>query len=141
MKPNIVIIHGNSGSTGQDQWIPWLRSALESRGYAAANPTMPDNVEAKANIWIPYMRDVLGIGENTVVVGWSSGGVAAMHYAERYPILGSVLIGVCHTDLGDDLERASGYYDAPWDWERIKSNQRAIAQFASADDPCVPIAE
>lgn len=141
MKPRIVIIHGNCGGTGQDQWIPWLAAQLERRGYEVATPTMPDNHEAKSSVWLPYMRDTLAIGEDTIVVGWSSGGVAAMRYAEMHRLWGSVLVGVCHTDLGDELEHISGYYDRPWDWSAIRAHQRAIAQFASVDDPCVPVEE
>jgi hypothetical protein len=48
---------------------------------------------------------------------------------------------VCHTDLGDPFEAASGYYDAPWQWERIRANQQWIGIFNSTDDPHIPIAE
>lgn len=141
MKPRIAIIHGNSGGTGEDQWIPWLRRELEGRGYEVVTPTMPDNIEAKASVWLPYMRDTLGIDENTIIVGWSSGGTAALRYAERYSIWGSVLVGASCTDLGDALERASGYYDEPWGWEAIRRHQRHVMVFASADDPCIPLSE
>jgi predicted alpha/beta hydrolase family esterase len=64
-----------------------------------------------------------------------------MRYAEDHKILGSILIGVCYTDLGYESERQSGYYDGPWKWDRIKNNQRWIIQFASTDDPFIPIEE
>ena len=141
MKTKIIIIHGNQGGTGNDAWIPWLKNELEQRGFLVENPTMPDNHEAKQSIWLPYLKDKLGADENTIIVGWSSGAVAAMRYAEEYPILGSVLIGACYTDLGDDIEKVSGYYDKPWNWELIKSNQKWLAQFASTDDPVIPTDE
>lgn len=102
---------------------------------------MPDNHEAKMDVWLPYMKNELGIDEDTIIVGWSSGGVAAMRYAEKYKIRGSVLIGVNYTDFGDDLEKISGYYVAPWNWQKIRENQRWIVQFASEDDPVIPIVE
>ena len=46
--------------------------------------------------------------------------------------------GVCHTDLGDSGEAASGYYRAPWQWQRIRDNQRWIAIYHSIDDPHIP---
>ena len=64
-----------------------------------------------------------------------------MRYAEQYRVYGSVLVGVYYTDLGDANEKASGYFDKPWDWERIKANQNWIIQFASTDDPYISIAE
>ena len=64
-----------------------------------------------------------------------------MRYAERHRILGSVLVGAYCTDIGDRAERLSGYFDDPWDWNAIRSNQRWIIQFASRDDPFFPYEE
>ena len=64
-----------------------------------------------------------------------------MRYAENNKILGSVLVGACYTDLGDENEKKSGYYDKEWDWNAIKNNQKWIIQFASTDDPYIPIKE
>lgn len=139
-RTKVIIVHGNQGGTGEDQWIPWLKNELEQRDFEVLNPTFPDNHEAKSSVWLPYLEG-LGADENTIIVGWSSGAVAAMRYAESHRIKASVLIGACHTDLNDDVEKLSGYYDAPWNWDAIRSNQEWVAQFASQDDPVIPIEE
>jgi predicted alpha/beta hydrolase family esterase len=136
----IIIIHGNGGGTGSDQWIPWLKKQLESRGFEVLNPTFPDNYDAKRSIWIPYL-DTLKVDDNTIIVGWSSGAIAAMRYAEEHTIKALVLVGACYTDLGEESEKISGYYDDPWQWNAIKSNQKWIAQFGSINDPVIPIEE
>ena len=64
-----------------------------------------------------------------------------MRYAETHRLLGSILVGVCHTDLGDSFEAASGYYETPWQWQRIRDNQQWIAIYNSTDDPHIPIEE
>ena len=64
-----------------------------------------------------------------------------MKLTERQPILGSVLVGAYHTDLGIEKEKLSGYFDTPWDWENIQKNQQWIALFGSQDHPWIPIAE
>ena len=51
---------------------------------------------------------------------------------------GAVLVSACHTDLGDENERESGYYTGEWQWERIKANADWIVQYGSADDPFIP---
>lgn len=140
MKPNVILIHGNQGGRGGDQWMSWLRRELEKRDFEVQNPTFPDNYEAKMALWLPYL-DKLGADENTILVGWSSGAVAAMRYAEKNRIKASVLIAACYTDLGQKIEKISGYYDEPWQWDAIKANQDWIAQFGSVDDPVIPIAE
>lgn len=64
-----------------------------------------------------------------------------MRFAETHRLLGSILVGVCHTDLGDRVEAASGYYDAAWRWPCIRDHQQWIAIYNSTDDPHIPIAE
>ena len=56
-------------------------------------------------------------------------------------MLGSILIGAMHTDLGIETERLSGYFDTPWDWQAIRNHQQWVVQFASTDDPWIPIEE
>lgn len=135
----IVMIHGNGGGVGDDVWKPWLKAELEARGHMVLSPTFPDNYEAKASVWLPYLRDELNVDEDVVLIGHSSGAVAAMRYAEKYRIRGSFLIGACYTDLDDPDEKISGYYDVPWQWEKIRNNQQFIVLLASSDDPWIPV--
>lgn len=62
-----------------------------------------------------------------------------MRLAEKHKILGSVLVGAYHTDLGIEKEKLSGYFDKPWEWRNIKQNQQWIILFGSSDDPWIPI--
>jgi predicted alpha/beta hydrolase family esterase len=138
--PRAILIHGNGGSTAADIWLPWVERALAGSGVQVVNVTFPDNVKARAQYWLPFIEE-LGADERTILIGHSSGAVAAMRYAETHRLLGSVLVGVCHTDLGDRGEAASGYFREPWQWQRIRDNQEWVAIFSSTDDPHIPIAE
>jgi predicted alpha/beta hydrolase family esterase len=138
--PKVILIHGNGGSTADDIWLPWLERELTRLGLTVINRTFPDNVKARATFWLPFL-DALGADANTILIGHSSGAVAAMRFAETHQLAGSVLVGVCHTDLGDSNEAASGYYRDPWQWQRIRENQPWIGIFNSTDDPCIPVAE
>jgi uncharacterized protein len=135
-----ILIHGNGGCTAGDIWLPWLEHELRTLGLDVINHTFPDNMKARARFWLPHL-DMLDADENTILIGHSSGAVAAMRYAETHRLLGSILVGVCHTDLGDSFEAASGYYDTAWQWPRIRENQEWIAIYNSSDDPHIPIAE
>ena len=135
-----ILIHGNGGSTAGDIWLPWVERELTSLGLDVINETFPDNVKARASIWLPHL-DALGADDRTILIGHSSGALAAMRFAETHRLAGSILVGVCHTDLGDPFEKASGYYDRPWQWQRIREHQPWIAIFSSTDDPHIPIAE
>lgn len=136
----IILIHGNGGATANDHWFPWLKTQLQKLGVKVIAKTFPDNQLARLKYWLPFIEK-LGTDENTILVGHSSGGVAAMRYGQSHKIMGSALVSVNYTDLGDENEKASGYYDKPWVWEKIKGNQKWIVQFASKDDPYIPISQ
>ena len=136
----VILIHGNGGCTAADGWLPFVEHELSELGLDVVNRTFPDNVRARASVWLPFLEE-LGADERTVLIGHSSGAVAALRYAESHRLLGSVLVGVCHTDLGDPGERASGYYRAPWRWPDIRRNQQWTGIFQSDDDPHIPVAE
>jgi len=139
--PNVILVHGNGGSTVEDIWFPEVKTELETLGLGVVAQTMPDNMMARSIKWLPFMQNVLGADENSIIVGHSSGAVAAMRYAETHRIFGSILVGASHTDLGIRSEKMSGYFDEPWNWEAIKANQNWIVQFASPSDPYIPIEE
>lgn len=143
---NIILIHGNNGGedpggTGQDFWFPYAKQEFEKMGFKVRSDTFPDPKVAKANIWLPYIKNECGADENSILIGHSSGAIAAMRFAEDNKILGSVLVGTYYTDTGDENEQLSGYFDEPWNWESIKKNQQWIMQFSSKDDPYFPYDE
>lgn len=136
----VIFIHGNGGATAKDAWIPEVSQALKNAGIAVITETFPDNDLARSSQWLPFI-DHLGADSSTIIVGHSSGALAAMRYAESHKLLGSVLVGAAYTDLGDETEKASGYFDTPWEWGKIRDNQQWIMQFGSIDDPYIPIDE
>lgn len=141
-KATIIIIPGNGGSHIEtDHWYAWVRDQLTGRGYTVVAEDMPDPVDAHMNIWLPHIAHHFHADQNSVIIGHSSGAVATLRYLETHTLSGAILVGCNYTDLGDEVEKASGYYDAPWHWEQIKANADWIAQFASTDDPYINIAE
>lgn len=138
MKTRVIFIHGNQTSHWSFAFAPWLKKELETYGYKTFFETFPDSIMARSEYWLPFLKEHINAGENDIIVGWSSGAVAAMRFTETNKIKGSVLISPCYTDTGDELERQSGYYDKPWNWERIKNNQTKIALFYGDDDPYIP---
>lgn len=135
-----ILIHGNGSGFAMENWFPYVKEKLEKFGVKVIAENFPDSVLARAKYWLPFIKK-LGADENTILIGHSSGAVAAMRFAEKSRILGSVLVSACYTDLEDEMERKSGYYNKPWSWEKIKNNQKWIVQFASKDDPWIPIRE
>ena len=96
----VIIIPGNGGCSPADSWYPWVERELRALGLDVINRQFPDAVKARAQFWLPFL-DELGADANTILIGHSSGAVAAMRYAETHPLLGSVLVAVGTQTLAD----------------------------------------
>lgn len=136
----VILIPGNGGATPQDNWFPYVERQLSNLGLQVINEQFPDPMLARAEFWLPFIEN-LGADQNSILIGHSSGAIAAMRFAETHKILGSILVSAYYTDLGVDSEKQSGYFDHPWNWPAIKNNKQWIVQFAATDDPFIPIEE
>lgn len=141
MKPRFVYIHGNGTTHWSFGWSKWLKNELDTLGYETFFETMPDSIIARSEYWLPFLKEHVRIDASDVIIGWSSGAVAAMRYAEQNKIKGSILISPCYTDLGDNMEKQSGYYDNPWNWNSIRLNQGKIALLYGDNDPYIDQSE
>lgn len=137
----LVFLHGNGGCTSDMHWYGSADNAFREAGLEVVRRDLPDNDVGHETVWIPFIRDQLLVDEQTILIGHSTGAIAAMRYAEQYPLSGTVLASAYHTDLGMDDEKAGGWFDRPWNWEQIRQHQQWIIQFASVDDPWIPIEE
>jgi len=138
MKIKAIIVPGNGGDKPGDKWFPYVKEKLEKLGIETINTEFPDPVIARKEYWLPFLKE-LNANENTILIGHSSGAVAAMRYAENNKIFGSALMGVYTEHFNNEREKQSGYFDSPWNWDAIKNNQKWVIVFASTDDPFIPI--
>ncbi|MEI6850700.1 MAG: alpha/beta fold hydrolase [Candidatus Saccharibacteria bacterium] len=137
----VVLLHGNGNSTGSGNWLPYIKAGLADLDIECVSPDLPDAKQARLKYWFPYFSEVLKLCTDDIIVGHSSGALSIMKYAEDNKIGASVLVATYFTDLGYESERASGYFDTSWQWDKIKANQNWSAIFSSADDPYIPISE
>lgn len=140
-----VVIPGNGGcgvDTMNANWYGWFASQVEALGHTPVVPNYPDPHVCRASIWLPFLRDDVKIGEDCVLVGHSTGALAAMRILEGGPkVHGVVLVSCAHTDLGDEGERASEFFNQPWEFGRMRANADWIVQFHSPDDHLIPVEE
>uniref|UniRef100_A0A8D2K940 Serine hydrolase RBBP9 n=1 Tax=Theropithecus gelada TaxID=9565 RepID=A0A8D2K940_THEGE len=135
-----VIVPGNGGGDVTTHgWYGWVKKELEKiPGFQCLAKNMPDPITARESIWLPFMETELHCDEKTIIIGHSSRAIAAMRYAETHRVYAIVLVSAYTSDLGDENERASGYFTRPWQWEKIKANCPYVVQFGSTDDPFLP---
>ena len=115
LPPKVVLIPGNGCQNIEaSNWYRYMQTELQQTTLFSdvVMKNMPDPFEAKRDIWIPFIKDELIApydSSNTIVIGHSSGAVAAMRLLEDTKLLGCVLVSACHTDLGEPNEKISGY--------------------------------
>lgn len=136
-----IIIPGNNNTDLSEFWYPQVKKELEKLGLDVIAKNMPDPDLARKQYWLPFIEEQVKSDGNSILIGHSSGAVAILRYLEENKAEGIVLVGGSHTDLNDEKEKISGYFDEPWNWEKIRKNVKWIIQFASTDDPYIPIAE
>jgi predicted alpha/beta hydrolase family esterase len=137
----VIIVPGNGGAKPTDNWFPYVKEELAKDNVTFVCQEFPDSFLAREKYWIPFLKDELKADQDSILSGHSSGAIAAMRFAEENKLLGTILVGAYHSDLGMENERISGYFDRPWNWEKIRENQKWIALFADTKDPWIPIEE
>ena len=141
----IVIVPGNGMEGSLDDlrdcnFYGAAEAAFAQRGHEVRMAPMPDPLYAKESVWVPFITETLGADDTAVLIGHSSGAAAALRVAEARKLRGLVLVAAYDDDLGDELERSSGYFSRPFDWARVAANAGFIVQFAGTRDGLVPIA-
>jgi len=144
----VIIVPGNGCTpVNSCNWYLWLKEKIDSsenlqqKNIQVILEDMPDPYDAHETVWVPFIINELGADRNSIVVGHSSGAEATMRLLETNRLGGAILVSACHSDLGLESERISGYYSRPWQWEKIRENAEFIVQYHSTDDPFIPISE
>jgi len=143
----VVIIPGMGCSpVARTNWYKWFatEASTRSRVTECILRDFPDPNRCRENIWIPFLRDEIKLDEDTIVVGHSSGAACAMRLLEDPSIpklRGVILVAAAYTDLGDEGERLSGYFNRPWKWDQMKDGADKISCFHGFDDHLIPVQE
>jgi len=135
----VMIIPGNGNSDISGEWFPYIKKELEKFGFEVIAKNMPDPDLARKEYWLPFIEENLEGEDDSILIGHSSGAVAILRYLENHKLKGAIIVGGYYSHLGDDKEKASGYFDSDWQWNRIKENAEWIVIYASRDDPYIPI--
>jgi len=118
---------------------------LKKRNHHCVCVNWPDPFKCHISTWKKFIIEDLRCDKNTVLIGHSTGALLAMRLLEmKIPLLGVILVSAAHTDLGDEGERISGYFDEPWDWSAVRENHEQVQfvhQFHSVDDHLIPVSE
>ena len=140
MRAILIPGNGNGGDLSDSLWYPWLARELRALDIEIALRAFPDPLYAREHIWKDFVVRELGLDDMTIMIGHSSGAACALRLMEEHVTGGCLLVCAYDNDLGDDLERGSGYFSRPFDYAKMRRNTPWIVQFHSRNDHLVPVA-
>jgi len=151
-----VIVIPGMGCTpvASSNWYSWFAAEMQKRpNLDCVLQDFPDPYQCRESIWLPHVQSLIAgsddddddddSGKETIIVGHSSGAACAMRLLETVakPLAGCILVAAAHTDLGDEDERLSGYFNRPWNWNRMAQGASKIVLFHGTDDHLIPVTE
>ncbi|MBD3252891.1 serine hydrolase family protein [Candidatus Pacearchaeota archaeon] len=141
----IFIIHGSYGNPDEN-WFPWLKKELESRGNSVFVPEFPTPKNQNLDNWMNKFNVYLNeIDENTVFIGHSLGPAFILSVLEKLTLSKPVkacffvsgFLGLLGNQEFDEINKTFTTKD--FDWKKIKSSCQKFHVFQSDNDPYVPI--
>lgn len=139
---NVLILHGTANNS-QGNWFPWLKMELERKGYKVWLPDLPkaENPDIGRYRSFIFSNKEWQFNSDSIIVGHSSGGVAALKILQKLPE--GIVVNKCIT-VGAFKETHGwtdilGLFTEPFDFPFIKSHAKHFIVFHSDDDPYVPV--
>jgi predicted alpha/beta hydrolase family esterase len=139
---NALLLHGTDGNS-QINWFPWLKEQLEAAGYKVWCPDLPNADQPDLDIYIPFIlsNNEWNFDSESIIVGHSSGAVAALGLLERLPesskIKATYLVGAFKNDLG--WESLKKLYKKPFNFAKIRTKSAHFTFIHSDNDPYCPL--
>lgn len=134
---NALILHGTSANPHAN-WFDWLKEKLELNGYRVWVPALPGAEHPDMQTYRKFIfSSDFTLSEDTLVIGHSSGAVAALSILEALPDDVKIDTAVC---VGVYIPENHGYSSRePIQVEKVKGKARRIVFIHSNDDPFCPL--
>lgn len=141
MPNNALILHGTNGHP-QENWFPWLDNELTARGWKVWVPQLPNAESPNAKKYLEYIfSSDWKFDGDSVLIGHSSGSLAALHVLQHLPdtvtVAHVVLVGAFKDDLGWD--NLKGLFETPLEYKKIQTKARKFTLIHSDNDPYCPL--
>ena len=137
----VFIIHRWGGGPNDD-WRPWLKGELESRGYEVSMLSMPDTETPVIEKWVNHLASLVGTPDkDTYFIGHSIGCQAILRYLETVdtPVGGAVFVaGWFNLENLEDEEAeriAAPWINTPIDIGKVRKVLQKSALIISDNDP------
>lgn len=145
----VYIIHGWDGHP-KENWFPWLKKELESRGFEVFVPQLPEPGLPEINSWVSKLAEtVMSPDEETYFVGHSMGCQTIVRYLESLPnetrVGGAIFVAgffkrLTNLEDEEDVRKiAEQWLEAPLDFSKARPHVPKSVAIFSDNDPWVPL--
>ncbi len=141
MSKRVIIVHCWDGYPNYC-WYPQTKKDLEEKGFQVEVPEMPETNLPKLSLWLPKLKEVIGIpDEDLYLIGHSAGAITILRYLEtledNQKIGGVIFVARFTDDLG--YKELSNFFETPIDFEKIKTMAKRFIAIHSDNDPYVSL--
>ena len=138
-KYNFIFIHGY-GSSGKEGWRPWLKRELEGRGHKAYSPDLPNSLKPNVDEQADFIIKNVELGEDTILIGGSLGGVVIMRILEKIKIKIAKAVFIDSVFKPEFADHDRPDVAAACDWKfNIKKISQASSSFVVLADSDFPV--
>lgn len=139
---NAIILHG-AGNNSHGNWFPWLKSALEKRGYMVWTPDLPNPDVPIRETWLAtiFANKEWKFNSESIVIGHSAGATFILRLLETLPdgvriskailVAGPVMLGT----KSEYFPYKKDMVKDPFNWEKIKKSCASFYFIHSDNDP------
>lgn len=137
------MVHGWGGFPDEG-WRPWLKTALEEKGFEVLIPAMPATNNPVFSKWLTHLQKVVGTPDkDTYFIGHSLGCITVLRYLEALQPSEKVGGVIMVAGFGKDLiyegykQELKSFFETPIKWDDIKSHCDKFFALYSKDDKWV----
>ncbi len=134
---NFILLHGYTADPNED-FHPWLKKELESKGYRVSAPELPNTNNPKVVDQVKYVLDNCEFNEDTVLLGHSLGGAVALKVVESLdkPIK-KLILAAGFVEVVENKPYSEAF-DWKFDFNKIKNNAKEIILLRDEGDTEIP---
>lgn len=134
---NIFIFHGVN-ENDQENWYPWLRQELESRGYQVFIPNFPTPEGQTLENWLANFSQYKSqLTEESIVIGHSLGTLFGLSIIESYTVKAFISTAGFGELPGNKFDSGMATFTKNFDWEKVKNNAKTFLVLHGDNDPYV----
>lgn len=125
--------------TPNDHWYPFLKEAMEKKGYEVHVPQLMDKDVPTLQDWTDSALKDFVLDEETSIIGHSLGGLLALKLVQNSNVRINKLVVASSWDFWDLTPEHKTFFEIPMDHEKIMKNSNKITVVHSTTDPYITV--